>query len=282
MGPCPPRPRSVSPSAPSASPTTRPSTSSTEELPEPRGRPGAAARRLPLARPLHARPHERREVVRRPRSRSADVHRRRHRVRGRGVALPGLATRGRLGARPTPVGRPTRGRATAQACAASTRAGGPGLHGARRARHAGLHGVRRAARDRPSAGRARPSSSRPPPGPWARPSARSPGSRAPAPSASPVARRSAASLSRSSGSTRPSTTGRRPSPRTWRRPSPDGIDVYFENVGGAVDAAGRCATLNQLRPDPGLRAGRGLQRHRARPRGPTGCRASWAWCCAAA
>ena len=64
------------------------------------------------------------------------------------------------------------------------------LHRARRARDAGLHGVRRAARDRPAASPARPSSSQPPPDRSARRSARSRRSRAPVPSASPAARRS--------------------------------------------------------------------------------------------
>ncbi len=50
-------------------------------------RTGAAAGRLPLARPLHARPDERREVVRRPGGHRRRP-RRRHRVRGRGVPRP--------------------------------------------------------------------------------------------------------------------------------------------------------------------------------------------------
>ena len=42
---------------------------------------------------------------------------------------------------------------------------------------------------------------------------------------------------------------------------PDGIDVYFENVGGAGRPRGAAAP-EPLRPDAGLRPGRGLQRHR--------------------
>ena len=51
---------------------------------------------------------------------------------------------------------------------------------------------------------------------------------------------------------------------------PDGIDVYFENVGGAV-ARAVLRHLNLLRADPGVRPGRGLQRDRgARGAGPAG------------
>ena len=47
---------------------------------------------------------------------------------------------------------------------------------------------------------------------------------------------------------------------------PAGIDVYFENVGGACGPR-RAAAPQPLRADPGLRPGRRLQRHRGR-RGP--------------
>ena len=59
--------------------------------------------------------------------------------------------------------------------------------------------------------------------------------RAAASSASPAARRSAATSSRSSASTPASTTRRgQLRPTISRRRRPKGIDVYFENVGGAV------------------------------------------------
>ena len=67
-----------------------------------------------------------------------------------------------------------------------------------------------------------------------RSSARSPRSRAAAPSASPAAPTSAATSSRSSASTPASTTARRTSPEQLKAACPKGIDVYFENVGGAV------------------------------------------------
>ena len=61
--------------------------------------------------------------------------------------------------------------------------------------------------------------------------------------------------------------------------TPDGIDVYFENVGGRVWAA-VFPRLNALRPRPGVRAHRALQRHpdcRADRTGPLrSCRRSCA------
>ena len=58
---------------------------------------------------------------------------------------------------------------------------------------------------------------------------------------------------------------------------PDGIDVYFENVGGAVARAVHAAP-EPVRADPGLRPGRGLQRQRGGPRVRTGSTASCAGC----
>ena len=52
---------------------------------------------------------------------------------------------------------------------------------------------------------------------------------------------------------------------------PKGIDIYFENVGGAVfDAV--LPLLEQLRPDSRLRTDCSLQRDRASRRGRTACR----------
>ena len=172
------------------------------ELPALRGRPAPAAGRLPLARPLHAGPVERRPVVRRAGG-GGRRHRRRHGLRGRGDPRP-VVRRGRRGALLLRLADPRdrRGPATS---ASSTR---PQRRSPRRSGCWGCPGSRRTPGSSRSAGRnrARPSWSPPPPGPSGRPSARSRRSRAPGPSASPAARRSGRRCSTSSASTSRSTT----------------------------------------------------------------------------
>ena len=111
-----------------------------------------------------------------------------------------------------------------------------GVDGARRARHARLHGVRRPAGDRQAAGRRdRRGRGRDGPGrvggradraDQGRPGRRHRGRAGQVPGAD----------SRSSASTPRSTTARRRSPADLAAAVPDGIDVYFENVGGHVAA----------------------------------------------
>ncbi len=105
------------------------------------------------------------------------------------------------------------------------------------------------------------------------------GSRARAPWGSRAGPTSAGRCSRSSASTRRSTTARRASSRTSLPAMPDGIDVYFENVGGAVARRPSPSALNLYARVPvcGLVADYNAT---PRPRGRTGCRRSWAWCCA--
>ena len=90
------------------------------------------------------------------------------------------------------------------------------------------------ARPRP----ARPSWSAPPAARWAAWSASSPRRAAAARSASPAAPTSAATWSRNSASTPASTTRRTATPKSLdaalKEAAPDGIDGYFENVGGVM------------------------------------------------
>ena len=72
------------------------------------------------------------------------------------------------------------------------------------------------------------------PAPSARPSASSRRSRAAASSASPAGRRSARGSSTSSASTPASTTRPAPIRDGLKAHCPDGIDVYFDNVGGEI------------------------------------------------
>ena len=100
-----------------------------------------------------------------------------------------------------------------------------------------------------------------PPARSARWSARLPSSRARAPSASPAARPNAATWSKSLASMPASIIARPIWPEQLKAACPQGIDVYFENVGGAVFEA-VFPLLQQFRPRAGLRADRDLQRHR--------------------
>ena len=103
--------------------------------------------------------------------------------------------------------------------------------------HAGVHGVRRAARDRQAARRARRSWSPPRPDRSARRSARSPGSRAPARWASPGEPEKCRALVDEFGFDA-AVDHRAPDFRDRLADAvPDGIDVYFENVGGEVGRA---------------------------------------------
>ena len=113
-----------------------------------RGR-GAHAHRLSLARPLHARPHERRAVLRQAgRRRAADG--RRHRRRDRQIAQSEiLRRRYRRRTRRLAGIRAVERRGPAQARSG----GGAGLDRARRARHAGDDRLCRPARDRPAQAR---------------------------------------------------------------------------------------------------------------------------------
>ena len=104
----------------------------------------------------------------------------------------------------------------------------------RRAGHQRPDRLLRAARRRPARARARRSSSRARPDRSAASPARSPGSRAAGRSASPAARRSAAGWSTSSASTRPSTTRARTCAPSSSEHAPDGVDVFFDNVGGEI------------------------------------------------
>ena len=120
----------------------------------PRRRPAVAARRLPLARSLHAWPDECRPVVRRP-GRGRRRHGRWHRLRRRGVPPPGVRAR-RHGA--VLLGLADARDQRRQRAAQVGPVGRARLHRPRSARDAGVHGVRRPARDRPAASRERPSS----------------------------------------------------------------------------------------------------------------------------
>ena len=81
-------------------------------------------------------------------------------------------------------------------------------------------------------------------------------------SAAPGRPRRCATSSRTSASTRPSTTRTGRCPRSCARRRPDGIDVYFDNVGGEhLEAA--IGSLRLRRPRRRLRDDLGLQRHRA-------------------
>ena len=107
----------------------------------------------------------------------------------------------------------------------------------RRPGHAGADGIFRSARSRPARSRGRRWSSRRPRGRSARSSGRSPRSRAAAPSASPAAPKKCAYVTDELGFD--ACVDYRPAATCGRRSSacPDGIDVYFDNVGGPVTDA---------------------------------------------
>ena len=217
-----------------------------------RRRPAAAAGRLPLPRPLHARPDERREVLRRAgRGRRRD--RRRHGVRGRGEPQP-VVRRGRRWCSPTPAGRRVRS-ATAAACASSTRRSAPistalgvlGMPGF--TAYAGLLEI-----GKPQPGETVVvAAATGPVGSAVGQIAKLKGARAVGIAGGDQ------QVPRAGGGVRlrrrASTTAPPRSPRTSTAAVPDGIDVYFENVGGPVLREVREAD-EPLRPDAGLRPGR--------------------------
>ena len=152
-----------------------------------------------------------------------------------------------------------------------------GVDGAGGAGHAGVHGVRRAAPARQAEPRARRSWSPPPPDRSAPRSGRSrriKGARAVGIAGGPEKCRALieefgfdAAVDHRAADFRD----------RLAEAVPDGIDVYFENVGGHGGPR-RAAAPEPLRADPGLRAGRRLQRHRGAPRARTGSTGSCAGC----
>ena len=134
-----------------------------------------------------------------------------------------------------------------------------GLDRPRRPRHAGVHRLcrphphRQAEARRNGVRRRRQRSGRP------RSSASSRKWPARGRSASPAARKSAATCWTSSASTPRSTIAAPTCRARLAAACPKGIDVYFENVGGAVWQAVR-RLVNPLRPRTGLRADRAVQR----------------------
>ena len=249
------------------------------ELPGARGRPAAAAGGLPLARPLHARPDERRPVVRRTRSRSVSVM-----VGGTVCGRRGVAhtpTGGRATSRcPTPAGRPTRS-ATAAGCAGSTRPVAPvstalgvlGMPGF--TAYAGLLEI-----GRPQPGETVVvAAATGPVGSAVGQIARLKGARAVGIAGG---RGEAPGAARGVRLRRRAVDHRSPDfAEELAAAVPDGIDVYFENVGGA---GGRARSAGTSTPTPGSRsaAWSPTTTPRRRPRARTGCPASWAWCCARA
>ena len=110
----------------------------------------------------------------------------------------------------------------------------PRHHGARRSRHAGHDGLYGPPQHRPAEGGRDPGGRRGCPDRSGRRSARSRSSRAAAPWASRAAPTSAATSSRNSASM-PAVDHRAPDfAAQLKAACPDGIDIYFENVGGAV------------------------------------------------
>ena len=219
------------------------------ELPEPgRGR-GARAQHVPVGRPLHARPDERQPSPTCRRSRST----------GRWTAGPWARWRRRRRRRRHRTGRRgRRHRASTASAGASTPCcppAGPGRRHRRGSRPGLPRGARhaRAAPRTPgccasaSSRRATGSSSPARPARWARSSGQiarlkggQPGRR----------QRRRPGEGRAGCSTTPASTGRRlqgrpRSPRALKQAAPEGIDVYFDNVGGDhLEAA-----IGALRPN---------------------------------
>ena len=231
-------------------------------------RPGAAAHPVPVARPLYARPHERRAILRR-RGRHRRRHGRRHRVARGGVAAPRFQA-GRLGAGLQRLAglRPVRRHRPDQA-------GADDAPAPRRARACS------ACRASPPTWACSTSASRspakrwwwpPPPARSARWSARSPSSKAAARSASPAAPTSAATSSMNWASTPASTTAAPDFAAQLAAACPEGIDVYFENVGGAVfDAVLPLLNTKARVPVCGLIAHYNATALPRRPGPPAGC-----------
>ena len=225
-------------------------------------RPGSHPERLLLGRSVHAPADERRALVRRA------VHARRGddgRGGRPGRRLAELALRGgRLGAAPARLARV--GAVGRSGPAAARSVGGAGLDGARRSRHAGLHRVVRPLRPRTSRRRARRCSCR----------------AQPARSGAPPGRWRAIAGCRVIGSAGSAEKlawlrelgfddvfdYREQSPRdALAELAPDGIDIYFDNVGGdhleaaigalrtygRVVACGSISRYNDAEPTPGPR-----------------------------
>ena len=242
-----------------------------------RGRAARAGRRarslvrntLLSRRPLHARPDERREVLRARRSSSTS----RWTAARSGVVEPSSRrpdADGRAVRSATPSCTASAGAATPCCRPAGTRVldtdRGPAQAYLGVLGMPGLHRVRRAAATSARSRRATWSSSPPRPAPWARWSARSPGSRVPAwSSAAPAGRTRPGGCSTTPASTRRVDYKAGRSPSGLREAAPDGIDVYFDNVGGdhleaaigALRLHGRAAlcgvisAYNDTEPPPG-------------------------------
>ena len=238
-----------------------------DEVPDARRRPAAAARRLPVAGPLHARPDERREVLRRPgRGRRRDG-RRHGRAWSRSRAHPDVRRRA-TSCCPTPAGRPTRS-ATAPAlrkldpsvAPLSTALGVLGMPGF--TAYAGLLEI-----GKPQPGETVVvAAATGPVGSAVGQIAKVKGARAVGIAGGPEKCR--ALLDEFGFDV--AVDHRSPTfAEDLAAAVPDGIDVYFENVGGPVATRG-AAAREPLRPDAGVRPGRRLQRDVARPRAATGC-----------
>ena len=231
----------------------------------------SAAHHMAFARPVHARAHERRAVLRQAgRRRRGDG--RRHGQRGRAprtIRVQAgdivLAARGwQTHAVSDGAGLRKLDPKLAPVSTALGVLGMPGMTA-----YTGLLDIGAAEGGRDGRGR------RPRPARSARSSARSRRSRARAPSASRAGRTSATTSRTSSASTPASITARRIFAEKLKAACPKGIDVYFENVGGRGVGRG-AAAAQYVRAHPGVRPDRAIQRDRAAEARRTGA----AGCCA--